>query len=271
MSNSSKSDRLLELLAARATESLGSDEHAELKRELVAHGLHEDDSFDLAASSLYLAMDEMSHEAMPRHLSEKVRRSAEAYFDQATPRKVTRAAGAHRSSSANRRGLKPRHWVELLVVAASLLAAAIAWMPRGVTPSVEMTLAEQRQQLLASATDSMNIEWAAAGDTTGTDAKGNVVWSPSRQAGFMTFRNLKKNDPSVEQYQLWIFDKDRDERYPVDGGVFDVASDQDETVIAIDPKIHVDEATLFAITVERPGGVVVSDRSRITLVASVNP
>jgi hypothetical protein len=45
--------------------------------------------------------------------------------------------------------------------------------------------------------------------------------------------------------------------------------DAGEVVIPIDPKLPVGQPTLFAITVERPGGVVVSDQGRIAMVGKV--
>ena len=55
----------------------------------------------------------------------------------------------------------------------------------------------------------------------------------------------------------------------MDGGVFDIPAGVDEVIVAIDPKINVKEAFQFAITVEAPGGVVVSKRERIPLLAAV--
>ena len=69
----------------------------------------------------------------------------------------------------------------------------------------------------------------------------------------------------MSQYQLWIFDARRDERYPVDGGVFDAAADTAEVIVPIDAKIEVGTPVLFAVTVEKPGGVAVSNRKRIVL------
>ena len=45
----------------------------------------------------------------------------------------------------------------------------------------------------------------------------------------------------------------------IKGGVFDMPAGDGEAIVPIDAKIRVDEPVLFAITVERPGGVVVSD------------
>lgn len=131
----------------------------------------------------------------------------------------------------------------------------------------EPTLAEQRDQLLASATDVTKIEWTATADPTATGATGDVVWSQKEQKGYMRFTGLAVNDIKTFQYQLWIFDKNRDDKYPVDGGVFDVTS-TGEVIVPITAKIPVSEATLFAVTVEKPGGVVVSTRERIVVTAA---
>ena len=55
---------------------------------------------------------------------------------------------------------------------------------------------------------------------------------------------------------------------PVDGGVFDIAAQAaatGEVIIPIDAKLPVGDARIFAITVEPPGGVVVSDRDIVTV------
>ncbi|MEI2721662.1 MAG: anti-sigma factor [Gemmatimonadales bacterium] len=148
-------------------------------------------------------------------------------------------------------------------------AAAIAlWAMVGRNPSqpavVDPTPAALRTALLASAGE---LAWTHGPDAVADSAHGDVVWSDSAQAGVMRFHQLAANDPTKEQYQLWIFDASGDERYPVDGGVFNVAAGAQETLVRINPAIKVTKATLFVVTVERPGGVVVSDRSRVALVA----
>jgi anti-sigma-K factor RskA len=85
----------------------------------------------------------------------------------------------------------------------------------------------------------------------------------------MRFVGLPANDTSAEQYQLWIFDGTRDDRYPVDGGVFDIPAGATEVVVPIHARLPVRQAALFAVTVERPGGVVVSSRERIVALAQV--
>jgi hypothetical protein len=53
--------------------------------------------------------------------------------------------------------------------------------------------------------------------------------------------------------------------------VFDVAgTDADgEVCVPIDARLPIGKPTLFAITVEKPGGVVVSKRDRLPLLAKV--
>ena len=56
------------------------------------------------------------------------------------------------------------------------------------------------------------------------------------------------------------------QEHPVDGGVFDIASNG-KVIIPIDARISIAKAVMLAITEEKPGGVVVSDRKRLPLLA----
>ena len=84
----------------------------------------------------------------------------------------------------------------------------------------------------------------------------------------MLFRGLPVNMPSKEQYQLWIFARNQSDQTPIDGGVFDITSTE-EVIIPINAKLFVQDAFMFAITIEKPGGVVVSSRERLPLLAKV--
>jgi hypothetical protein len=100
------------------------------------------------------------------------------------------------------------------------------------------------------------VSWAFAGLTDEfKGAKGTVVWSSKLQKGYLRLTNVPVNTPASAQYQLWIVDPARD-THPIDGGVFDVATG--ETLISIDAKLAVGTPAAFAITREKPGGVVVS-------------
>jgi hypothetical protein len=109
--------------------------------------------------------------------------------------------------------------------------------------------------------------WAPAGDPAGRGVEGDVVWDARTQTGYMRFVGLRRNDPSIEQYQLWIFDGRRDQRYPVDGGVFDVRGGDGEVIVPIRARLPVGTPLAFAVTLERSGGVVVSDRGRVVVIA----
>jgi len=95
---------------------------------------------------------------------------------------------------------------------------------------------------------------------------GDVVWSTQAQEGYMRFQGLPVNNPQFNQYQLWIFDEKR-EKHPVDGGVFDAL--EGELIIPIREKLQVYSPTMFAVTLEQPGGVVVSDKEHIVAIAKV--
>jgi hypothetical protein len=79
---------------------------------------------------------------------------------------------------------------------------------------------------------------------------------------------LASNDPKVHQYQIWIFDAERDKRYPIDGGVFDVPADANDIVIPIHAALQVLKPAAFAVTVEKPGGVVVSARDHVVVLGA---
>ena len=135
-------------------------------------------------------------------------------------------------------------------------------------PSADVPdLAADRKRFLEEHSWIWQRAWRPGTDSTGQRVTGDVAWDPKTQSGYMWFHGLRRNNPIVEQYQLWIFDARRDERFPVDGGVFDVRDSGDD-VVAIKSKLHVEVPLMFVVTVERRGGVVVSDRQRIAAVAN---
>ncbi len=137
---------------------------------------------------------------------------------------------------------------------------------REVPPKV-LTVNAQYNNLLASAKDLQKTTWT--NPKNDKETLGEVVWSDAEQKGFMKFKGLATNDVAKETYQLWIFDETQDEKTPIDGGVFDIAQNG-EVIITIDAKLKVNKPKLFAITVEKPGGVVVSKREKIAAIAKVS-
>jgi predicted Rdx family selenoprotein len=152
------------------------------------------------------------------------------------------------------------------VAAASLLVACGLWFSSGATSSA-VSLAQARDALKRQASDLIEVAWAPGTSPFKEKVAGDVVWSNLGQNGFMRFVGMPVNDPTVEQYQLWIIDPERDKE-PIDGGVFDITS-TDECLVEINAKLRVNRPVAFAVTIEKPGGVVVSTQERLPLLASV--
>ncbi len=150
--------------------------------------------------------------------------------------------------------------------AAALLVATI--LSYGRVSSLEKRLGEgpaelRLQELVATTPDVEILPWATEG------VAGDVTWSNSKNAGFLRIDGLAVNDPEVTQYQLWIFrgNDPSAEAHPVSGGVFDVDG-EGQVIVPIDAQLQLGRAGMFVVTVEKPGGVMVSDREEIVLVAS---
>ena len=127
----------------------------------------------------------------------------------------------------------------------------------------------QRYDSLATDAGTIAANWGFntdAGDPAYANATGQVIWNAEEQTGYMKLAGLPVNDPNKFQYQLWIVDPSRDAE-PIDGGVFDITA-EGEVIIPIDAKLRSDSPAVFAITVEQPGGVVVS-QGPLQVVAAV--
>lgn len=220
-----------------------------------------DDATDLelAAASLYLAMSNPSHEAMSDSLRSRVMFDARTFFaGNADPSRSPK-----RSSGMGWAFVTASGW---LAAAASLLLAFWAWKP--IPEPIPLTMAQRAETLRASVRP---ITLSATDHPLARGAGGEILWSADRQEGFIELKGLAEVDPRKGAYQLWIFDKDRDARYPVDGGLFGVTDASKTTIVPIRSAVPVKQPTLFAITLEPPGGVVVSDRKRIMLTGTIAP
>ena len=131
------------------------------------------------------------------------------------------------------------------------------------TPEKTVTPGEMRQALMVSGQSLAKATLGAAA-VAGVQPAGDVVWSDENQEGYVRITGLPKNDPTKQQYQLWIVAENQDPKTPVDGGTFDITTDG-EVIIPIDAKVKVQNPQAFAITLEKPGGVVVSKEKHIAL------
>ncbi|HEY4968380.1 MAG TPA: anti-sigma factor [Steroidobacteraceae bacterium] len=237
--------------------------------------------FERAAAAIALA-GSANASPLPPDLAQQVARQAEQHFGAvAGADKPIDLAAARSAPAARAPAAAPRSgaygW---LAAAACLVLAVAAWnRPPPQAPTAQVspppaavplpavrpappTPAEERAALLAKA-DSLKVTFGATKDPAAHGVSGDVVWDPATQRGFMRLVGLAPNDPSMHQYQLWIFDGGRDKRYPVDGGVFDIPANATEVVLPIRAALPVLSPQAFAVTIEKPGGVVVSGRQHV--------
>ncbi len=266
---------LLELIAGKVLGDLPDSEQLQLESRIA--GQHDETLAELerAAAAVELVFHDRNAAQMPDWLSEKIRSGAPAYLPAAKSGETAKQSEQSRDSA----GLEGQHklgyasvrWTsrELfawLSCAASLLLAAGLWFSGNRQPR-KVSYVEARQALIEESADLVQVDWADGKTPFSTKVVGDVVWSTTEQKGFMRFSGMPVNDPTAEQYQLWIIDPQRDDE-PVDGGVFDIVSDS-EVIVPIEAKLRVVDPVAFAITIEKPGGVVVSTQEQLPLLASV--
>lgn len=251
-------ERLEELLVRRAIEGLDPADTAETERLLAAADGVDPDFFDEAAAWFWVAEGDA---AGP--LPDDVAARALAALED-----PDRDARGTRVVPVRRRVRNDRGAATAWLAAAALLVIALAgWWPR-LQPGAPADPAAARDELIAAAPDLVRVEWTPTEHPRAQQLGGGyVVWSDALQRGYMTFRRIPGNDPAQHQYQLWVFDATRTDQYPVDGGVFDAGSGGTEVVVPIRTRLPVRRAELFAVTLEPPGGVVVSDRDPILWIA----
>lgn len=252
-------DRLYELLAERQNGTLSDAQAAELESLLATPEARAAEAeFEASHAALLLAFKDPTPARMPADARARLETIGVAIVAPAAPR---------RSSSLG--------WIAAVI--AGLIAAA-GWLrtpPPAPTPPVarEPSIAEKLAMLLADQ-QTARVALAAQTDKNATGASGEVVWNQQKQQGYLRIKGLAPNDPAIEQYQLWIFDAQR-ETYPIDGGVFDVAQAATDpatgdTIIPMRPALAVGKPAAFAVTAERPGGVVVTTKERLCLLGAVN-
>ncbi len=275
-------DQFFDLLTMKAV--YGLDEEAqrqldEFDREAAEMEFHSLEKTAAAISMIGLE----ANEALPQHLFARIAADAGQHLSE--PRAEEAAPWPPplkiiENESHENSGSPWFAWLGWAVAAAASIALALnIWVyqpqpvevakvqpppeiPRALTP------AELREEMLRSNANMVRAEWALGNVKDIKQITGDVVWSDEKQAGYMRFRGLPANDPNKETYQLWIFDKTQDKATPIDGGTFDVSA-EGEVVIPINAKLKAQAPEMFAVTIEKPGGVVVSSREKIAALAKV--
>jgi len=277
-------DRLDELMVDAATQGLPPQDQVELRDALEREPSlrFEADAYELAAAAVELALAKPdTSEALPPALREKLLASAQQHARSLRSAPGLKLAGTPASkenqTDADKRGF---NWTDgrafgWYAAAAALIALCILLVQPPKTQVIEKVVKEEaptqnetdptldeRYAELADDENTLRGNWAPHpdGDTQRfANAAGEIIWNTDKQAGYMKLTGLPVNDPTKEQYQLWIVDAAREGETTdrIDGGVFNV-NDAGEVIVPIDPKIVARKPAVFAITVEQPGGVVVS-------------
>ncbi|MBX3323342.1 MAG: anti-sigma factor [Phycisphaeraceae bacterium] len=276
--HTSQHDRIYDLLTQQATGALTDSEQLELNKLMAANPDIPLDALDLAAAALELAFLR-DIEPMPDSIRQRLFRAADQW------NASLQSSTADNSIAIGGPGPIPISpatrpnwfaWTGWIAAAAAIAFALVVKQPSSPSP---LDAAQARQALLAASTDARTANWlsldksplaAPAPHPLDQGVVGDIIWSDTANEGYMRIKGIAANDPREFQYQLWIFDANRGglEQNPVDGGVFDVRlTDSGEVIIPIDPKLRVNRATIFAVTKEPPGGVVVSDRDIVFLAA----
>jgi anti-sigma-K factor RskA len=294
MNDLEKQERLLDLLTEQAVFGLDEQNQKELNDlTKLFPEWQDDESLSLTAAALALSTVRVDEE-MPAHLRTRILAESERFFaNQENEHKVLdfkskserNRSIENQTAALNERSTKVSFWswagwavaaAACVVLAFNLLAtrttaptSEVAQNPPAqITPTPQLSLTEQRAQFLTTVPDVVQTTWTDFNPKQPRGVVGDVVWSNALQKGFMRFSNIPANDKARETYQLWIFDAAQNAKTPIDGGVFDVDANGD-VIVPIDAKIKVQKPTMFAVTAEKPGGVVVSELGKVMAVAKV--
>lgn len=284
--NINMDEKLLDLLADQATVGLSEEEARQLEDLLgTTDGGMDAQSFELAAAAIMLA--ETRYEPMPAGLEAKLSRAAEDYLGTAKG-EIHESIHDQPTQAFKWKESKPSRsffdWFGWAAAAAACVVIGVMFFYNqnrisqmqaridqlSATPTPAPSLAELRDRLKASGGSVVRAEWTKGNVPETETVTGEVVWSDAEQKGYMTFRGLPVNDANKEAYQLWIFEDAKLEEFPKDGGVFNVAANG-EVIVPIDAKLRTLDPKAFAVTIEKPGGVVRSERDKIALLAPVKP
>jgi hypothetical protein len=265
--------KVLDLLAGEAAGDLSLEESLELAALRRPDPLAGSEQLMTAAGLAqlsFLKADRRGVERMPENLQARLLHSAKAWSaSRAGNSQVTDIAVARRErhvaatpSAPQRQPVAMAGWA----VAAALAVAFVVFRASDPGAPGRISAEQQRAHLMSSATDLLHAPWSPPSAPGYEGVRGDVLWSSARQEGYLRLAGLPENDPARNQYQLWIVDPERDAN-PVDGGVFDVPS-SGEVTIPIQAKLAIGRPRAFAITLEQPGGVVVS-KGPLLVVAAV--
>lgn len=282
-------EALVDLLIKQITEGLSPAEQRTLDAldsALTGTLMRE---LERAAAAITLAGTAPHTQALPPALQARIDQQAQSVLAEGKILAMRTASQPPLATTAAARASRRGAAAGWFAAAASLLLALFGWLrpmqpaappaaqiqvappPAVVSPEVPAapTPAQERAALLARP-EAIKVILGATKDPAAAGVTGDAVWDPVTQRGFLHFVGLAANDPNLRQYQLWIVDGARDKRYPVDGGVFDVPSNSTEVIVPFRAALPVRQAKAFAVTIEKPGGVVVSEQQHVVVLGAAS-
>ncbi len=262
-------DRFEELEAGRILGDLDSDEIKEWEKLSADPRCKTDLSLELTAAALDAEFLGNQHAGLPEELLKSLHEGMAEFVSPHPEKEVVIRPAAWQGLLAS-----PKTGWAIAALFAVLLAARsfVEKTPAGlenpvVTAPDKLSPLEARDSLISEAGDLIKSKFGGTEDFK--QMSGTVVWSDELQEGYMSLTNLPANDPDANQYQLWIVDPDRDEK-PVDGGVFDISASDGTAIIPIRNPLVVTRPQAFVITLEQPGGVVVSKQEVVVALAKTS-
>lgn len=270
-----RDEQYADLLCTHAVYGLAPEQQHELDRFAEAAAQRERESMERAAAAAHLAFHTNTQEPLPASLRVKLNAVADGYKP-AQRREVDAmpVIGSIRPKVVVQPSRRRILTTSRIVAAASLgLLAATYFRTANTAPrATQVSTASDYQTLLTSNT-ATTAPWADWDNPEIRSVTGQVVWSETKQRGYMVLKGLPKNDAKSQQYQLWIIDRrgladPTGQSARISGGVFDMNA-EGEAIIPITPAIPVQGAAAFAITIEAPGGTWVSTMQRRVAIASL--
>ena len=261
-------DRLLALLADRATQGLSAQHAGELRDLLEAFPELDEEVLDRTAAQIDVALTPEEPKALPPGLRRTLLADLDAAFAAPEPEEPAEepaellpeadllvpaeAPAEPRPAGAGRVFGRLRPWLPHAGWAVAALALLLALSgPRGDPPPAT----------LAGAGDVRLMAWLISPDAEGRRAEGELLWSAQRQAGVARLRGLAPNDPARGRYQLWIVDAGRGRR-AVPSGLFDVPAGARTVEAPMVPALPIERPARFVITLEEPGGTLTTSFER---------
>ena len=263
-----RNNRLEELLIDRATDVLSEVENDELQSLLEQEQLQDDFSYE----ELVVGMQDSYFNADVTPLPDRIRTSVinqveSLMHSEDAPPLAPKVSTKELSSEDGTRVRSRREIWAWCATAASLAVAAFLWMqPDKAQPLIAASTPAALNRFMASgnSTDKFTVNLSAGNHASGKNGQATVHWDRKLKRGFLSLNNVSVNDPTAEQYQLWIIDETRGKEDRPSAGVFNIEKDG-VSIFEFRSDLKIDAAQGFAITVEKPGGVAKSDLSKISM------